>query len=130
VKQKVQIFMSRFVDTPRREQQFRVQLNLKIPDGCKQNTTYGSVRQRLLANFSNLPYFQVYFHGFGTQLWYLDAKLDSGVPSTGKWLRDKIRRTILLAFQECLEPNDYKSFCEWFKKRGYTNRDWMKITER
>ena len=47
-----------------------------ILDGCNQNATYESVRQRLFANFSNLPYYQVYFHGFGTQLWYLDAKLD------------------------------------------------------
>ena len=68
-----------------------------ITDSCNQNTTYESV---LLANFSNLQYFQVYFHSFGTQLWYLDAKLESGVSSTGKWLSDKIRRTILPAFEE------------------------------
>ena len=102
VKQKVKIYISRFGDTNTRMQQFRVQLNLQIPDGRNQNATYESVRERLLANFSNLPYFQVYFHGFGTHLWYLDAKLDttvdsgpSEVPSTGKWLRDKIRMTIL-----------------------------------
>ena len=94
--------MTRFGDTPPRGQQFRVQLNLQIPDGCNQNTTYESVRQRLLANFSNLPYFQVYFHGFGTQLWYLDAKLDSGVPSTGKWLRDSLQRLCRLRIKKFL----------------------------
>ena len=112
-----------------REQQFRVQLNLQISYGCNQNATYESVRQQLLANFSNLPYFEVYFHGFGTQLWYLDTKVDSGVSSTGEWFRDTIGRTILPAFEECLQLNDQNSFCEWLKKRGCTNRDWMKITE-
>ena len=116
MKQKVKIYISRFGDTNTRRQQFRVQLNLQIPDGRNQNATYESVRERLLANFSNLPYFQVYFHGFGTQLWYVNAKLDSGVQSTGKWLHDKIRRTILSAFEECLKPNDYKSFANGLNK--------------
>ena len=76
--------MSRFGDTNTLGQQFRVQLNLQISDGCYQNATYESVRQLLLANFSNLPYLQ-HFHGFGMQLgiWTQNWIVESQVQANG-----------------------------------------------
>ena len=112
-----------------RVQKVLVQLTLQIPNGCSQGALHESLKRKLFTNFNNLPYFQVYLHGLGSQLWSLDAKLDNEVQITYTRLRTKIRETILPAFKECLQPADYASFCEWFKKRGNTNKEWMKITE-
>ena len=112
-----------------RVQKVLVQLTLQIPNGCSQGALHESLKRKLHTNFNNLPYFQVYLHGLGSQLWSLDAKLDNEVQITYTRLRTKIRETILPAFKECLQPADYASFCKWFKKRGNTNKEWMKITE-
>ena len=91
-----------------------VQLTLKIPNGCSQGAQHESLKRELHTNFNNLPYFQVFLHGLGSQLWSLDAKLDNEVQITYTRLRTKIRETILPAFKECLQPADYASFCNWF----------------
>ena len=67
--------------THERVQRVMVQLSLRIPTGCSQGALHESLKLKLLANFNNLPYFQVYLHGLGSQLWTLDARLDNGVPS-------------------------------------------------
>ena len=121
--------------TYERVQLVRVQLSLQIPDaadGCSQVALLESMKQSLLLNFNNLPYFQVYFHGLGTQPWSFDAKRDCGqcgVPITCKWLCNKIRKTIQPSFQTILSPSNYESFKTWFTSKGSTNREWMKITE-
>ena len=115
--------------THERVQRVMVQLSLRIPTGCSQGALHESLKLKLLANFNNLPYFQVYLHGLGSQLWTLDARLDNGVPITSARLRNKIRETILPAFEDSLQATDFKTFCEWFKRRGVANREWMKITE-
>ena len=81
--------------THERVQRVMVQLSLRIPTGCSQGALHESLKLKLLANFNNLPYFQVYLHGLGSQLWTLDARLDNGVPITSARLRNKIRETIL-----------------------------------
>ena len=106
-----------------------VQLSLQIPTGCSQGALHESLKLKLLANFNNLPYFQVYLHGLGSQLWTLDARLDNGVPITSARLRNKIRETILPAFEDSLQATDFKTFCEWFKWRGVAKGEWIKITE-
>ena len=68
--------------THERVQRVMVQLSLRIPTGCSQGALHESLKLKLLANFNNLPYFQVYLHGLGSQLWTLDARLDNGVPIT------------------------------------------------
>ena len=112
--------------THERVQRVMVQLSLRIPTGCSQGALHESLKLKLLANFNNLPYFQVYLHGLGSQLWTLDARLDNGVPITSARLRNKIRGTILPAFEDSLQATDFKTFCEWFKRRGVANREWMK----
>ena len=75
--------------THERVQRVMVQLSLQIPTGCSQGALHESLKLKLLANFNNLPYFQVYLHGLGSQLWTLDARLDNGVPITSARLRNK-----------------------------------------
>ena len=93
--------------THERVQRVMVQLSLQIPTGCSQGALHESLKLKLLANFNNLPYFQVYLHGLGSQLWTLDARLDNGVPITSARLRNKIRETILSAFEDSLQATDF-----------------------
>ena len=41
---------------------------------CSQVALLESVKQSLLLNFNKLPYFQVYFHNLGVQLWIVGSQ--------------------------------------------------------
>ena len=118
--------------TDNRVQKVRIQLNLKIPDGCSLSASqclHSSLRQKFNTNFKGVPLIQVYIQGLGTQLWTLDAKLDNGVVLTCGGLRNKIRTTIQQAFEEVLSESECESFRAWFKKIGKGTGEWLRITQ-
>ena len=114
-----------------REQKFRIQLRVQIPNCCSEDTLHKSLKQKLVSSFSNAPLFQVNIQGLGTKIWILDAKLDNGALSTTSGLRTKIRSPIQQAFEECLSPPDYESFIalfsKLFSKQGNNNQDFLKM---
>ena len=118
--------------TDNRLHKVRIQLNLKIPDGCSLSASqylHSSLRQKFNTNFKGVPLFQVYIQGLGTQLWTLNAKLDNGVVLTRGGLRNKIRTTIQQAFEEVLSESECESFRSWFKKIGKGTGEWLRITQ-
>ena len=118
--------------TDNRLHKVRIQLNLKIPDGCSLSASqclHSSLRQKFNTNFKGVPLFQVYIQGLGTQLWTLDAKLDNGVVLTCGGLRNKIRTTIQQAFEDVLSELECQSFRAWFKKIGKGTGEWLRINQ-